>query len=123
MNIASSHTPKSTASYLVKKESETGMEPIPFDEIPVKSPNASPIPDCVTICVTAIHCHPRRGLFWRPLEREIRGQSEAPAMIRKAILDPRIKADSEPEKLYMREPDWMPLQLKTCDTAIPESTK
>ncbi|GFX92775.1 hypothetical protein TNCV_4876321 [Trichonephila clavipes] len=35
----------------------------------------------------------------------------------------RREADSEPEKLYVREPDWRPLQLKTCDTAIPESAK
>ncbi|GFX14762.1 hypothetical protein TNCV_1485051 [Trichonephila clavipes] len=36
---------------------------------------------------------------------EIRGRSEAPSTIKKAILDPRIKADSELEKLYGREPD------------------
>ncbi|GFV05982.1 hypothetical protein TNCV_3142731 [Trichonephila clavipes] len=51
------------------------------------------------------------------------GRSEAPSAIKKAILDPRIKADSEPEKLYVRKPDWRPFHLKTCDTAIPESAK
>ncbi|GFX02815.1 hypothetical protein TNCV_4437971 [Trichonephila clavipes] len=39
---------------------------------------------------------------------EIRERSEAPSTIKKAILDPRIKVDSEPEKLYVREPDWRP---------------
>ncbi|GFU78525.1 hypothetical protein TNCV_2301371 [Trichonephila clavipes] len=58
-----------------------------------------------------------RELFWRRLQE----LTEAPIVIKKAILDPRIKADSEPAKLYMREPNWKPLQLKTCDTAIPES--
>ncbi|PRD21878.1 UNVERIFIED_CONTAM: hypothetical protein NCL1_50591 [Trichonephila clavipes] len=34
---------KSIATYLAKKGSETLIEYIPFDEIPVKSPNASPM--------------------------------------------------------------------------------
>ncbi|GFW54615.1 hypothetical protein TNCV_5109891 [Trichonephila clavipes] len=40
---------------------------------------------------------------------EIRGRSEAPLTIKKAILYPRVKANSEPEELYAREPDWRPL--------------
>ncbi|GFV91454.1 hypothetical protein TNCV_3549171 [Trichonephila clavipes] len=35
----------------------------------------------------------------------------------------REPVDSEPEKLYVREPDWRHLQVRTCDTAIPESLK
>ncbi|GFW75200.1 hypothetical protein TNCV_449041 [Trichonephila clavipes] len=52
-----------------------------------------------------------------------KGLSQFPFVIKKAILDPRIKADSEPAKLYVREPNCRTLQLKTCDTAIRESAK
>ncbi|GFV54757.1 uncharacterized protein TNCV_3844761 [Trichonephila clavipes] len=38
-----SHTSKSTAAYLTKKESETGLKCIPFDEIRVKSPYTYPM--------------------------------------------------------------------------------
>ncbi|GFX08855.1 transposase [Trichonephila clavipes] len=38
MDKVSSHTSKSTAAYLPKKESEIGIKCIPFDEIRVKSP-------------------------------------------------------------------------------------
>ncbi|GFX91077.1 hypothetical protein TNCV_5107071 [Trichonephila clavipes] len=39
---------------------------------------------------------------------------------RKAILNPRrIKVDSEPEKLYVRESIWRSLLLKNCDSVIP----
>ena len=41
MNKASSHTSKSTSSYLAKENSLTRIKCIPFDEISVKSPNAS----------------------------------------------------------------------------------
>ena len=47
MYKASSHQSKSTTVYLAKKESETGIKCIPFDEIPVKSSDASPIDFCV----------------------------------------------------------------------------
>ncbi|GFY05210.1 hypothetical protein TNCV_2206561 [Trichonephila clavipes] len=43
MAKASGHTSKSNAVYLAKKESETGIKCIPFDEISVKSTDASPI--------------------------------------------------------------------------------
>ncbi|GFU83097.1 hypothetical protein TNCV_65671 [Trichonephila clavipes] len=43
MDIASSHTSKSNAAYLAKKESEAGIKCIPFDEILKKSPDASPM--------------------------------------------------------------------------------
>ena len=43
---ASSHTSKSTTACLAKKESETGINCIPFAEIPVKSSDASPIDFC-----------------------------------------------------------------------------
>ncbi|GFV99550.1 uncharacterized protein TNCV_5079141 [Trichonephila clavipes] len=46
MDRASSHTSKSTATYLAKKESETGMKYIPFDEIHIKSPYASAMNFC-----------------------------------------------------------------------------
>ena len=43
MDKASCHTSTSTTAYLAKKESETGIKCIPLDEIPVKSPDASPM--------------------------------------------------------------------------------
>ncbi|GFV57850.1 hypothetical protein TNCV_3072291 [Trichonephila clavipes] len=43
MDKAISPISKPTAPYLAKKESETGKKCIPFDEIHVKSPNASAI--------------------------------------------------------------------------------
>ena len=46
MDKASSHTSKSTATYLAKKELETGIKCIPFNEIPVKSPDAYPMDFC-----------------------------------------------------------------------------
>ncbi|GFW96636.1 uncharacterized protein TNCV_2846931 [Trichonephila clavipes] len=46
MDKASSHTSKSIAAYLAKKESETGIKCIPFDEISVKSHDASPTDFC-----------------------------------------------------------------------------
>ncbi|GFW99520.1 hypothetical protein TNCV_3417531 [Trichonephila clavipes] len=58
--------------------------------------------------------------LWRSDFREL---PEVPIVIKKVILDARTKADSEPAKLYVREPNWRPLQPKTCDTAIPESAK
>ncbi|GFW80942.1 uncharacterized protein LOC103524116 [Trichonephila clavipes] len=42
-NKASSHTSKSTAVYLAKKEPGTGIKCIPFDEIPVKSHDVFPL--------------------------------------------------------------------------------
>ncbi|GFY01293.1 uncharacterized protein TNCV_5077601 [Trichonephila clavipes] len=36
MNKGSNHTSKSTAAYSGKKESETGIKCIPFDEIPLR---------------------------------------------------------------------------------------
>ncbi|GFX89214.1 uncharacterized protein TNCV_1339131 [Trichonephila clavipes] len=47
MDKACSNTSKSTATYLAKKESETGIKCIPFDEIRVKSPNTSLMDFCV----------------------------------------------------------------------------
>ncbi|GFS53046.1 hypothetical protein TNCV_331521 [Trichonephila clavipes] len=41
MDKASSHTSNSIVAYLAKKGSETGIKCILFDEIPVKSPDAS----------------------------------------------------------------------------------
>ncbi|GFW95429.1 uncharacterized protein TNCV_1721311 [Trichonephila clavipes] len=47
MDKTSSHTSKSTAAYLAKKESETGINYIPFDDIVrVKSPYASVMDFC-----------------------------------------------------------------------------
>ena len=46
MDKASSHMSQSTTAYLAKKESETGIKYIPFDGIPVKSPDASPMDFC-----------------------------------------------------------------------------
>ncbi|GFS52829.1 hypothetical protein TNCV_3122281 [Trichonephila clavipes] len=43
MDKAPSNMSKSTAAYLAKKESETGIKCVPFDEIPVKSHDTSPI--------------------------------------------------------------------------------
>ncbi|GFW44624.1 hypothetical protein TNCV_4481691 [Trichonephila clavipes] len=43
---ASCHTSKSTVIYLANNESEIGIKCIPFDEIPVKSPGASPMDLC-----------------------------------------------------------------------------
>ncbi|GFV04350.1 hypothetical protein TNCV_919711 [Trichonephila clavipes] len=54
--------------------------------------------------------------LWRP---DLRKLTEAPRVIKKARLNPRIKAHSELENLCVREPIWRPLPLKTCDTAIP----
>ncbi|GFU65219.1 hypothetical protein TNCV_2134241 [Trichonephila clavipes] len=39
-------TSKSTAAFLAKKESETGIKLIPFHETPAKSPNASSTEFC-----------------------------------------------------------------------------
>ena len=46
MDKASSHTSKSTTTYLAKKESETEIKCIPFGEIPVKSHEASRMDFC-----------------------------------------------------------------------------
>lgn len=43
------HTFKSTAAYLVKEESEARIKCIPFDEIPVKSPDASQMDFCAWV--------------------------------------------------------------------------
>lgn len=43
---ASSHTSKSTRAYLTRMEEETGIRAIPFEDIPVKSPDASPMDFC-----------------------------------------------------------------------------
>ncbi|GFT83336.1 hypothetical protein TNCV_1555561 [Trichonephila clavipes] len=56
-------------------------------------------------------------------ERIDQGAGEVPSEIEKTIVSPRSTADSEPEKLYLKKPDWKPLYLKTGDTAIPESAK
>lgn len=48
MKKASNHTSKSTAAYLSKKGSETGRKCIPFNKIPVKSSEASPIDICAS---------------------------------------------------------------------------
>ncbi|GFW80550.1 uncharacterized protein TNCV_2416521 [Trichonephila clavipes] len=49
MDKASSHTSKSTAAYLAKKESETGIKCIRFDEMHVKSPYASAMDFCAFV--------------------------------------------------------------------------
>ncbi|GFX40857.1 uncharacterized protein TNCV_3760781 [Trichonephila clavipes] len=46
MYKASSHTSKSTATYLANKESETGIKCIPLDEMRVKLPYASLMDFC-----------------------------------------------------------------------------
>ncbi|GFU83606.1 uncharacterized protein TNCV_1886411 [Trichonephila clavipes] len=46
MSKASSYTSKSTATYLPKKESETGIMFFLFDKIPVKSPDTSSMEFC-----------------------------------------------------------------------------
>lgn len=43
---ASSHTSRSTATHLATLEQETGIRSIPFTDIPVKSPDASPMDFC-----------------------------------------------------------------------------
>lgn len=43
---ASSHTSASTRVFLRRMEEETGIHSIPFEEIPVKSPDASPMDFC-----------------------------------------------------------------------------
>ncbi|GFW37488.1 uncharacterized protein TNCV_860951 [Trichonephila clavipes] len=47
MHKTFSHMSKSTTAYLAKKESETGIKCIPFDEVRVKSPYASAMDFCV----------------------------------------------------------------------------
>ncbi|GFT30226.1 hypothetical protein TNCV_3466831 [Trichonephila clavipes] len=46
----SSHASKSTARYLAKQESETGKKCIPYDEIPVKSPDER-TPQYLRVCL------------------------------------------------------------------------
>lgn len=43
---ASSHTSRSTVAYLQQLHQETGIRAIPFEDIPVKSPDASPMDFC-----------------------------------------------------------------------------
>ncbi|KMQ81781.1 transposase, partial [Lasius niger] len=43
---ASSHTSRSTLAFLENMEQETGVHVIPFNNIPVKSPDASPMDFC-----------------------------------------------------------------------------
>lgn len=43
---ASSHTSKSTRQFLTRMEEETGIHAVPFTDIPVKSPDASPMDFC-----------------------------------------------------------------------------
>jgi len=43
---ASSHTAASTRLYMEQMQDETGIHSIPFDDIPVKSPDASPMDFC-----------------------------------------------------------------------------
>ncbi|GFV59020.1 uncharacterized protein TNCV_1814091 [Trichonephila clavipes] len=65
MNKASSHTSKSTAAYLPKTESETGIKCIPFDEIGVKSLYASAMDFCAFGLL--------KRAFERTLEHDSRG--------------------------------------------------
>ena len=46
MDKSSSHMSKSTTTYLAKKEPETRIKCISFDEISVKWPEASPMDFC-----------------------------------------------------------------------------
>lgn len=46
MDKASSHTSKLTFVYLAEKQSEIGIKFTPLNEIPMKSPDASPIDFC-----------------------------------------------------------------------------
>ena len=46
MDKARSHTSKSTVAYLAKEESEIGMKFIPFNDIPIESPDVSPMDFC-----------------------------------------------------------------------------
>ncbi|PSN58044.1 hypothetical protein C0J52_02035 [Blattella germanica] len=43
---ATSHTSKSTLKFMDKMEHETGIQAIPFTDIPVKSPDTAPIDFC-----------------------------------------------------------------------------
>lgn len=43
---AASHTARSTVAYMKEMEKETGIHAIPYSEIPVKSPDASPMDFC-----------------------------------------------------------------------------
>jgi hypothetical protein len=43
---ASSHTAKSTQAYMTRMATETGIRAIPYSDIPVKSPDASPMDFC-----------------------------------------------------------------------------
>ncbi|GFU01904.1 uncharacterized protein TNCV_1523991 [Trichonephila clavipes] len=49
MDKASGHTTKSIAAYFAKKESETGIKCIPFDETHVKSPYTSAMDFCAFV--------------------------------------------------------------------------
>ena len=46
MDKASSHTARSSLRYYSRKSNETGLHVIPFSDIPVKSPDASPMDFC-----------------------------------------------------------------------------
>lgn len=46
MDKASSHTSRSTQNFLKQMETDTGIRAIPFHDIPVKSPDASPMDFC-----------------------------------------------------------------------------
>ncbi|KAJ4445255.1 hypothetical protein ANN_07056 [Periplaneta americana] len=46
MNKASSHTSRASLAYYNRKSVETGINVIPFNNIPVKSPDASPMNFC-----------------------------------------------------------------------------
>ncbi|GFS53472.1 hypothetical protein TNCV_4935451 [Trichonephila clavipes] len=54
---------------------------------------------------------------------EARDGGKETKVIQKAILVLRIKAVSEPERIYVRKLDWRSHKLNTCDTSIPESAK
>ncbi|GFU87782.1 hypothetical protein TNCV_3229431 [Trichonephila clavipes] len=63
MDKASGHTSKSAAVYLAKKESETGIKCIPFDEICVKSSDASPMYFCAFGLL-------KRGIFRKAVSKK-----------------------------------------------------
>ncbi|GFX16581.1 uncharacterized protein TNCV_23521 [Trichonephila clavipes] len=48
MDRASSHTFKSTVTYLINRESETGIKYSSFEEIALKSPKAAPMEFCAS---------------------------------------------------------------------------
>ncbi|GFS61480.1 uncharacterized protein TNCV_4312031 [Trichonephila clavipes] len=74
MDKSSSHMSKSTAAYSAKKESETGINCIIFDETHVKSPCVSEMDFCAFALLKRAlgkwHPRPLNGL-WKTIQEEL----------------------------------------------------